>query len=193
MNTAWIDQPVAAFDFCDCVSQTLPPTHGTASNVLARILEGAMQRAPAHVQRWMRWRNALVRPLRLRTSPLGCPVSGLLATNAPLDFANRFPVQRITGDGVDVSQVWLAVEDRHLRFRTRIWVQRTGGVFQASMATDVQTLNAFGWLYMRLIHRTHRHYVAPAILQHAIAYAVDVEADNSRALPGGHDAGCILG
>jgi hypothetical protein len=47
---------------------------------LVALLEGFLDNRPSFVSRLMVLRNALVRPLGLRTSPLGCPVSSLLAT-----------------------------------------------------------------------------------------------------------------
>jgi len=51
----------------------------SATAVLAAILDGFLDNRPLGVSRLMALRNAAVKPLGLRTSPLGCPVSSLLS------------------------------------------------------------------------------------------------------------------
>lgn len=143
----------------------------TVSGVLARVLEGFLENRPAAVGRMMQLRNVLVRPLGLRTSPLGCPVSSLLG-QCPQAFAGRFPVldQRIDGDAR--AEVLLGADDKHLRFRSSVGVERLDdGRLRISLATRVRTRNAFGRVYMALIERTHRHYIAPTMLRMAVVHA----------------------
>lgn len=143
----------------------------TVSGVLARVLEGFLENRPASVGRMMRLRNVLVKPLGLRTSPLGCPVSSLLG-QCPQTFAGRFPVldQRIDGDAR--AEVLLGADDRHLRFRSSVGVERLpDGRLRIFLATRVRTRNLFGRAYMALIERTHRHYVAPTMLRMAVLHA----------------------
>ncbi|MBX3710729.1 MAG: DUF2867 domain-containing protein [Lysobacter sp.] len=143
----------------------------TVSGVLARVLEGFLENRPASVGRMMRVRNLLVKPLGLRTSPLGCPVSSLLGA-CPQTFAGRFPVldQRIDGD--ERAEVLLGADDRHLRFRSSVGVERLpDGRLRIFLATRVRTRNVFGRAYMALIERTHRHYVAPTMLRMAVLHA----------------------
>lgn len=142
-----------------------------ADRLLAEVLAGFIQRAPAGVGRLMQLRNRLVRPWQLRTSPLGCPVSSLLSEDAPLRFAGRFPVlaARSAADGRS-SQVLLGADDRHLRFRTCVDVRLdTQGAVQVGMATRVACRNRFGRLYMAAIAAVHCWYVAPVMLRAACA------------------------
>ena len=145
-----------------------------AATLLAAVLEGFLAEPPAGVAWMMAVRNVLVRPLRLRTSPLGCPVSSLLATDPPQRFAGRFPVldQRIEADG-QRAQVLLGADDRHLRFRTCVGVERlASGDWQVTMGTRVHCLNTFGHVYMAMIEGVHQGYVSPALLRPAAQYAV---------------------
>lgn len=149
-----------------------------ASAVLALLLEGFIQRPPARMRHWMRLRNCLVKPWKLRTSEMACPVSPLLASDAPQYFAGRFPVQHVLADAPDHAEIVLAVDDWHLRFRTHVAVKASAaGGWRVSMMTSVQTLNHFGRLYMTVVDPVHRHCVAPMILRHALDYAVDRLSD----------------
>lgn len=160
----------------DAFAMTLPSGElGAASPdaVLAGVLEGFLACRPAGVGALMALRNVLVAPLKLRTSPLGCPVSSLLATNPLERYAGRFPVlaQRRDPDGRRV-QVLLGADDRHLRFRTCIAVERLADSrLRITMATRVHCLNLFGRFYLAAIDRVHRSYVSPALLAPAVAHA----------------------
>ncbi len=143
----------------------------TVSGVLARVLEGFLENRPSTVGRMMQLRNVLVKPLGLRTSPLGCPVSSLLGA-CPQTFAGRFPVldQRVDAD--HRAEVLLGADDRHLRFRSSVGVERLAdGRLRIALATRVRTRNLFGRAYMALIERTHRHYIAPTMLRMAVLHA----------------------
>lgn len=143
----------------------------TVSGVLARVLEGFLENRPAAVGRMMQVRNVLVRPLGLRTSPLGCPVSSLLG-QCPQAFAGRFPVLDQRTDGDDRAEVLLGADDKHLRFRSSVGVERLAdGRLRIFLATRVRTRNLFGRAYMALIERTHRHYIAPTMLRMAVLHA----------------------
>lgn len=166
-----------AFDYHDQVAVVLPArtTSGrSAQAMLDRVLQGCVDRHPAHVRRWMRLRNLLVRPWRLRTSDIGCPVSSLLSPQPALRFAGRHPVLAILADSPAHADVLLGADDRHLRFRTRIGVVRQpDGAMRVTMAIGVCTLNRFGRFYMRVVDPVHRRWIAPAILQAAVAHALD--------------------
>lgn len=143
----------------------------TVSGVLARVLEGFLENRPSAVGRMMQLRNVLVKPLGLRTSPLGCPVSSLLG-QCPQTFAGRFPVLDQQVDGDDRAEVLLGADDRHLRFRSSVGVERLAdGRLRIALATRVRTRNLFGRAYMALIERTHRHYIAPTMLRMAVLHA----------------------
>lgn len=152
-------------------------THRSASVLLADVLEGFLRNPPTGVGHLMALRNRLVAPLRLRTSPLGCPVSSLLSTDRSRLFAGRYPVLDAHIDAEDnCAEVLLGADDRHLRFRSSVRVQRCAdGYIEISLGSQVQTLNAFGSMYMALIDAAHRHYVAPALLRRAVEHALAPE------------------
>jgi hypothetical protein len=165
----------ARFEHEDAFALMLPrgDADRSAEQWLASILEGFLDNRPAGVSVLMRVRNVLVAPLRLRTSPLGCPVSSLLGTNHNGLFVDRFPVldQRVDADGLR-AQVVLGADDKHLRFRSCIDVQRhEDGRVSVRFGTRVQLRNAFGRFYMAAIDRVHRRYIAPAMLRAAVAHA----------------------
>lgn len=143
-------------------------TGTNAAALLLELLDGFLQYRPAGVTRLMRLRNALVRPLHLRTSPLGCPVSSLLSDDRSQLFAGRHPVlaQRTDDDG-QRAQVVLGADDRHLAFRSCVGVQITPSGVEISLGTRVQCRNAFGHLYMAAITGVHRAYIVPAMLRMA--------------------------
>lgn len=142
----------------------------TVSGVLARVLEGFLENRPAAVGRMMQARNVLVKPLGLRTSPVGCPVSSLLGV-CPQTFAGRFPVLDQQVDGDEHAEVLLGADDKHLQFRSSVGVERLAdGRLRISLATRVRTRNAFGRAYMALIERTHRRYIAPTMLRMAVLH-----------------------
>lgn len=141
--------------------------------VMDRLLTGFIENPPDGVSRLMALRNVLARPAGLRTSPLGCPASSLLAVHAPLRFAGRHPVlsERVSEGGRRV-EVILGADDRHLAFRTCIGVRAgADGAIVCTMATRVQTRNVFGRIYMAAISGLHRRYIAPAMLRHAVDHA----------------------
>lgn len=161
------------YDHQDCFaleieSSALPTT--SASQLLAGLLEGFLENSPAGVSRLMGLRNILVRPLGLRTSSLGCPVSSLL-NDCPQRFAGRFPVLEKAVEADDSrAQVLLGADDKHLQFRSCAGVELlSNGNVRFTLGTRVRNRNLFGHLYMRLIDRTHRRYVAPAMLSMAVA------------------------
>lgn len=165
------------FQHEDCVSVRIPAAdlgNAPAATLLASVLEGFLENRSAGVSGLMSFRNVLVRPLRLRTSPLGCPVSSLLSPGAGLTFAGRFPVRSQCVDPLGRhAEVVLGADDRHLRFRSsvRVAIAPEGGA-TVSLATRVQTRNAFGRLYMGAIDRVHRRYIAPTMLRLAVEYAL---------------------
>jgi hypothetical protein len=166
---------------------TEPGELGTASArvALAAVLQGFLDNRPLGVSHLMRFRNALVKPLGLRTSPLGCPASSLLARQSEHWFAGRYPVldQRCT-ENDRRAQVVLGANDKHLAFRSCVGVHvRPDGSAEFTLGTRVRTHNAFGVIYMALIDRVHRGYVTPAMLRLAVDHAV-----RSRAREGAHEA-----
>lgn len=144
----------------------------TASEILEHVLEGFLLNAPAGVSRMMMVRNLLVKPLGLRTSPLGCPVSSLLSGNTQNLFAGQYPVfdQRIAADGSS-AQVILGANDKHLIFRSCVGIEITGpDRVNISLGTRVHCKNLFGRFYMGAIDYVHRRYVTSAMLRRASDY-----------------------
>jgi hypothetical protein len=142
--------------------------NATPDALLAAFLDGFLANRPTGVTRLMSLRNWLVRPLKLRTSPLGCPVSSLLGAPTAGVFAGRFPV-REQAVGPRLAQVILGADDRHLVFRSCVAVEMVDDErVEFSLATRVACKNLFGRFYMAAISSTHRRYIAPAMLEHAV-------------------------
>ncbi|MCD9033904.1 DUF2867 domain-containing protein [Luteimonas sp. Y-2-2-4F] len=167
----------------DRVAMRLPAgsMRGDADALLRRVLAGFLHNRPASVSRLMRLRNLLVRPLRLRTSPLGCPVSSLLSGERDRLYAGRFPVlaQRI---GARRAEVLLGADDRHLAFRSSVDV-RIGddGAIEVGLGTRVRCRNAFGRFYLAAISAVHRRHIAPTMLRLAVASALAPAAGEADA------------
>ena len=159
----------------DIDADALPST--SPSQLLACLLEGFLENRPRGVGLMMRLRNVLVRPLGLRTSPLGCPVSSLLGACSQ-QFAGRFPVLDQQTPDDRRAEVVLGADDKHLQFRSCVGVERLDdGRFRFTLSTRVVTRNAFGRVYMALIDRTHRGYIAPTMLRMAAMHVRVQQAD----------------
>jgi hypothetical protein len=146
---------------------------GNAANLLSRLLEGFLQNPPSSVSRMMMLRNLVARPIGLRTSPLGCPVSSLLSTDQGHLFEQRHPVldQAIDADG-NRAQVILGADDKHLVFRSCVGVKVLDQLnVEITLGTRVRYRNLFGRLYMALIDHTHRSHVTPSMLRMASEHA----------------------
>ncbi|MEO8002789.1 MAG: DUF2867 domain-containing protein [Arenimonas sp.] len=154
-----------------------------ASALLASLLDGFMQNPPNSVSRMMAFRNLLVKPMGLRTSPLGCPVSSLLSKQREHLFANRFPViDQLTNSENSFSQVILGADDKHLKFRSCIGVKIINSQkVEFTLGTRVQCINLFGRFYMAAINRVHRAYVTPTMLRTAVEHAMQATANYPQA------------
>lgn len=142
-----------------------------APRLLAELLDGFLRNPPSSVSRMMAVRNTLVRPLGLRTSTLGCPVSSLLSRQAEQRFDGRFPVLAQAAEARH-AQVILGADDKHLRFRSCVAVRIVDGAgIELSLGTRVHCRNLFGHVYIALIERVHRHHVSPAMLRLAVEHA----------------------
>lgn len=135
--------------------------------LLAALLTAFIQQPAGSVSGLMRLRNLLVRPLRLRTSSLGCPVSSLLSDAPTQRFAQRFPVLAAS-ISANSAQVLLGADDRHLQFRSSVAVRRDGERITFSLSTRVYCRNPFGHLYMAAVDPMHRHFIAPKMLKTAV-------------------------
>lgn len=149
------------------------PTQAS-SYLLAQLLEAFVSQPASGVSLLMATRNILVKPFGLRTSPLGCPVSSLLADNQACLFAQRFPViEQYINSEDNYAEVILGADDKHLRFRSSVAVRRlSNGDIRVSLATKVKCRNAFGRLYMAMIQKVHLSYVVPTMLQQAVAVLI---------------------
>ena len=116
-------------------------------------------------------RNLLVKPLRLRTSPLGCPASSLLSKDRQQLFAGKYPVLAQRIESRDAAEVLLGADDRHLRFRSSVAVRYVGADAHITLGTRVQCRNRFGRFYIAAIDRVHRAYVSPRMLSLAAEHA----------------------
>lgn len=157
----------------DCVRVAIPAELVAGRDertLLAGVLAGFLGNRPRSVGWMMAVRNRLVAPWKLRTSPLGCPVSSLLGEDAGPRFAGRYPVLGERRVAADAScEVLLGADDRHLRFRTGVGVaRRPDGSAIAWLASRVVTRNRFGRFYLAAISLTHRRYIAPLLLRAAI-------------------------
>lgn len=163
----------------------------SARVALAAVLQGFLDNRPLGVAHLMRFRNALVRPLGLRTSPLGCPASSLLSRQSERWFAERYPVLDECCTENDLrAQVVLGADDKHLAFRSCVGVHlRADGSAEFTLGTRVRTRNAFGLVYMAVIDPVHRSYVTPAMLRLAVDHAVrSLARDGAQPAPGSRDA-----
>lgn len=170
-------QLVGEFHSEDFFSVTVPPAalgRVTPDALLAAVLEGFLRNRSWTVSRLMALRNLLVRPLRLRTSPLGCPVSSLLSPCTDNVFAGKYPVlDQHIDRAAGTAQVILGANDRHLRFRSCVGVALSPtGEATITLGTRVQTKNAFGKAYIALIDGVHRRHVSPTMLRLAVAFAL---------------------
>ncbi len=145
-----------------------------ASRLLELMLEGFLMNAPRGVSRLMLIRNILVKPLGLRTSPLGCPVSSLLSNDTRNLFAGQYPVldQRINQEDT-LAEVILGANDKHLRFRSCISVEIANeSQIKITLGTRVNCRNAFGKFYMSVINQVHKRYISPTMLRRAADYMI---------------------
>lgn len=177
-------QFAGSFHHEDMFALTLPKTHHhvSAQTMLADVLEGFLANRPMGVSWLMRLRNVLVRPLRLRRSPLGCPVSSLLSCERGHLFAGRFPTlgQRVSADHRR-AEVLLGADDRHLAFRSCVGAEHTADGLRITLGTRVRCRNAFGRVYMSLIDSVHRRYISPTMLEMAVAHALQQAEDTAPA------------
>ncbi|GLQ89500.1 DUF2867 domain-containing protein [Dyella flagellata] len=175
------DGPIHHEDHCliDLVDPALARLGST--RLLAGLLEAFVQSPPVSVSFLMQLRNLLVKPLGLRTSPLGCPVSSLLSPPCANMFADRFPVREQASDARDAdSQVVLGANDKHLLFRSCVGVAINGDRIGFTLGTRVRCTNPFGHIYMGLIEHVHRRYITPTLLRQAIEHLREHESVRPR-------------
>lgn len=153
--------------------------NASSVKLLAAVLEGFLLNAPSGVSGLMALRNMLVKPLGLRTSPLGCPVSSLLSPDKSNLFAGRYPVLDQIINATDTkAQVVLGANDKHLLFRSCVTVEIVDlHHVEVTLGTRVHCKNLFGRFYMLAIDYAHRHYVTPAMLRLAAEYAIIQDGD----------------
>lgn len=168
------DRPIYHEDMLRLRMTGINPNKQGAAELLALVLEGFIANAPRGVSRLMTLRNTLVKPLGLRTSPLGCPVSSLLSEGKDNLFASRYPVfdQRVNANDTQ-AEVILGADDKHLAFRSCVGVRIINDhQAEVTLGNRVHCRNAFGKFYMSVIDAPHRKYVSPAMMCMAADYAV---------------------
>ncbi len=156
----------------------------SATILLSQLLDGFLSNPPVGVSRLMALRNLLVRPVGLRSSPLGCPVSSLLSPPSDRLFDRRYPVLCQCTDHDDRrAQVILGTDDKHLVFRSCVGVHvLDGNRVEITLGTRVHCKNLFGRFYMAAIHRIHRSYIAPTMLRMAAEHAFPLTEPAGRPL-----------
>jgi len=117
-------------DATDCFRTVVLPGDPTEPRAWAQMVLG---RSPRWVQSLMRIRNAVVRPLGLRTPARTRPETG-------------FPVLADHGD-----ELLLGLDDRHLNFRVRLAVRDR----QVHVTTYVHLNNRLGQLYWAVVRHFH--------------------------------------
>lgn len=175
-NSLLADELADAAEHTDCVQLDVPDELARGRDdeqLMALLLQGFLENRPRAIGRMMAMRNRLVAPWKLRTSPIGCPVSSLLGADGER-FAGRFPVRASRRTPLPGRcEVLLGADDRHLRFRSVVGVRRgPDGRTVAWLATRVRPHNLFGRVYLAAIDATHRRYVAPTLLRAAVAHAL---------------------
>jgi hypothetical protein len=162
------DGPIHYEDHC-LISMLEPSLSRLGTKkLLAGLLQAFVQSPPSSVSALMRLRNLLVKPLGLRTSPLGCPVSSLLSPPSDNVFAG-FPVREQVVDAADTQcQVVLGANDKHLQFRSCVGVVINGDRVDFTLGTRVRCTNLSGHVYMAVIEHVHQRYIAPTLLRQAV-------------------------
>lgn len=145
-------------------------SHTDSETLLALLLESFLMASPRSVSYLMALRNLLVKPLGLRTSPLGCPVSSLLSDDSKMLFARQYPV---LDQSIDLSkkhaQVLLGADDKHLIFRTCVSVKILSDQrVEFALGNRVHCTNLFGRFYIAIIDYVHRNYIVPLMLKAAV-------------------------
>jgi Protein of unknown function (DUF2867) len=134
-------------DFADAFSLTIDDPSVDAVTAAHRAIE----RPPGWISSLMRLRDAIVKPLGLRT--------GDDAALARMDRIGVFPVLSRTPE-----RVVLGLDDKHLDFRLAVDVATLDARRREIVATTlVQTHNRLGRTYLALILPFHRRIV-PALM-----------------------------
>eukprot|EP01119_Soliformovum_irregulare_P000598 TRINITY_DN10421_c0_g1_i1.p1 TRINITY_DN10421_c0_g1~~TRINITY_DN10421_c0_g1_i1.p1 ORF type:complete len:546 (+),score=64.94 TRINITY_DN10421_c0_g1_i1:43-1680(+) len=151
-----------------------------SAGLMERLLAAFLDHPPQEVTAMMQLRNVLVTPLRLRTSPLACPISSLGDGSGRskhyFGIERRFPVRDQLRDG-DSTQVTLGANDKHLQFRSVVALDthrnqdNNISAIDVRLSTRVFCLNAFGKFYMRSIESAHEHHIIPSLMQNACKFA----------------------
>ena len=185
-QTSLLSEQLPHYHHQDCVSLQLDRRwlgNAGTEQLLAELLAAFIQQPAGSVSGLMRLRNVIARPLGLRTSSLGCPVSSLLSDAPAQRFAQRFPVLA-SAVTANQAQVILGADDRHLQFRSCVGVQREGDTITFQLATRVYCRNLFGHLYMGLVDPVHRHFIAPKMLRTAVTCMLEDALSNDTAAMG---------
>ena len=177
LNNVFKDEPCHHQDYASIYINVSELKDRNAEQLLGFLLEAFVNKPALGVTNLMRIRNFMVRPMGLRTSTLGCPVSSLLSPQKNQLFAGRFPTLQQQIDAAQTAaQVLLGADDKHLRFRSSVAVTLIGDQIRFSLGTKVQCKNMFGRCYMAVIHSVHLRYITPTMLAHAVTAVLAAES-----------------
>ncbi|MGC2857677.1 DUF2867 domain-containing protein [Novispirillum sp. DQ9] len=128
------------------ISLTCPPPPMEA------VITAFFQGAPRWLDALMALRNALVRPLGLKTGPVGPE-----ALKPPFAVGGAIGLFRIVA--LTEREVVLGEDDRHLDFRVTLRVARQDLGASVDVETWVRPHNRLGRWYLALVLPVHRHIV----------------------------------
>jgi hypothetical protein len=151
---ALIVQALPDVDYADAYRVQLPQGRRYDVADLSRMV---FARAPRWISALMRLRDALVRPLGLKTA---AQLSG-----RPVDPATHIGFFRIYARAAD--EVVLGEDDRHLDFRVSIRCRRENDRSRVTVSTVVHYNSWLGRLYFVPVRLGHR-IIVPALMRHIV-------------------------
>ncbi|MEW5855276.1 MAG: DUF2867 domain-containing protein [Myxococcota bacterium] len=131
------------------------------STPLDALVRAVFSSAPAWVERMLRLRNALVKPLGLKTDP-GAAADAQSGPVVPGGHVGFFRVYARSE-----NEVLLGEDDRHLDFRVSVRLQRESAACWAVVTTVVCFHNWVGRAYFLPVKPFHR-IIVPALLEQGV-------------------------
>lgn len=201
---SYLNEPGAATPYMDTmVTQFAAPTPAPdeaaaarrAEELLDAMLEAFVERQPVWITNTQAFRNVLVTPLGLRTSPIGCPASSLVSdADGSKQRRGKYTVlnQWAGWDearGQYATEVLLGANDKHLDFRSTVRVEYALGgprgsddTLECSLGNLVSTQGdslwrKFGAVYLAVIEPAHQRAIAPGMLANAVDWALRLKGD----------------
>ncbi len=155
-----LDGALARIDYLDAFARV----YEAPRDLDLRVAMGRVFAVPGWIMALLRLRDALVRPLGLRTARD--------IRDGAEDGSERPPF-RVRGEAPDGSEILLGEDDRHLDFRVLLRREPAGeGLCLITLATAVQMHNLLGRAYFAVVRPFHRLVVA-ALLRSAPRQLVD--------------------